>query len=110
MTMKTKLKKRLRSQAGETIAEVLIALLISVLALTMLAMMISSTVGLVNRSKEKMNEYYDQNAVLEMQTEPVGTVAVTIADSAGRVNVTMPSVNLFENTVFNKTVYAYGSN
>lgn len=108
--MKTKQKKRLRSQAGETIAEVLIALLISVLALTMLAMMISSTVGLVNASKEKMNDYYTGNAVLEMQTASAGTVEVKIEAEDRKVNITMPSVNLFENTVFNKTVYAYGTN
>lgn len=108
MTMKKKSMKRLRSQAGETIAEVLFALLISVLALTMLAMMISSTVGLVNASKDKMNDYYEGNAVLELHKEPAGTIAVTIADSDGKLYITIPNVNLYENNVLNKTVYAYG--
>ena len=59
--------KRLSSESGESIAEVLIALLIAAVALMMLASMISSTVSIVNKSKTKMDEYYQNNAVLELQ-------------------------------------------
>lgn len=68
--MKRKLKKCLRSQAGETIAEVLVALLVSALALTMLATMITSTVKMVDIGKTKMSQYYDDSKILELQNTP----------------------------------------
>ena len=116
--MKTKLKNRLRSQAGESIAEVLVAMLISVLALTMLAVMISSTLSMVNKSKLKMNEYYDANRVLEMQPDSTDNTNVTVSTgkisikSAGdmavaELNVTGIDVTMYRNDTFSKPVYAY---
>lgn len=54
-----KILTKLRSSAGESIAETLIALLISALAMMLLAGMISSTNNLVRTSETKMNNYYD---------------------------------------------------
>ena len=100
--------KKLNTQTGETITEVLVSLLVAALALTMLAGMISSTVSLVTRSKETMNRYYEGNAKLERRLE--GTAAtVTIQSAGGEVKET-PDVTLYENAVFNseeKTIYAY---
>ena len=81
MIMKTRLMKRLRSESGESIAEVLVALLIAAVALMMLAAMISSTVSIVNKSKTKMDEYYQNNAILELQTSPTATPILTIESS-----------------------------
>lgn len=109
--MKTKMMKRLRSHAGETIAEVLVALLISVLALTMLAAMISSTVSMVNKSKAKMMEYYDANKVLELQETSLTTTTITISgtDNAtgNKVNESVTDVKLYENNELKEHVYAY---
>lgn len=107
-TMNLKMRKKLNSQAGETITEVLVSLLIAALALTMLAGMISSTVSLVTRSKETMNRYYEGNAKLEQHSggEPA---TVTIKATNGEVMET-PGIILYENPVFNseeKTIYAY---
>ena len=107
-TMNLKMRKKLNSQAGETITEVLVSLLIAALALTMLAGMISSTVSLVTRSKETMNRYYEGNAKLEQHSdgEPA---TVTIKATNGEVMET-PGIILYENHVFNseeKTIYAY---
>ena len=41
--MMKKMRSRLRSQKGESIAEVLVAVLVSMVALTMLALMITAT-------------------------------------------------------------------
>jgi len=116
--MKTKLKKKLRSQAGETIAEVLIAMLVSVLALTMLAVMISSTLSMVNKSKLKMNDYYDANRVLEIQPADSDNASVTVSTgkisiqsdgdmSVNKLNVTGIDVKLYKNDTFSNPVYAY---
>ena len=105
--MKTKLMKRLRSRAGESISEVLIAMLISVLALTMLAAMLSSTVSMVERSKATMNLYYEGNEVLEVQEASEDTVTVSVkSSSVSKVNAAA-DVNLYKNEVFHNNVYAY---
>ncbi len=109
--MRRKLNDRLRSQGGETIAEVLISLLIAVLALMMLAMMISSTVSMVTRSKDRMDEYYSENEELELQNNPSSDEPITITiKTAASSTITVeetPNVVLYENTAFNKSVYAY---
>ena len=57
--MKPTAIKKLHSQAGETIAETLIALLISALALVMLAGAISTAARLIDRSEDVMEKYYE---------------------------------------------------
>ena len=57
MTKHTMLNK-LRSQAGETIGETLVSLLIGALALTMLAGAVSTAGRLVNNSRDNLKEYY----------------------------------------------------
>ena len=59
------MKKKLRSQAGETLAETLITVLIIAVAMTMLAGMISATASMVKTSENKMKEYYQGSAALE---------------------------------------------
>ncbi len=107
---KVKLMKRLRSQAGESIAEVLIATLIAALALMMLAVMISSTVKQVNTSKAAMEAYYAKNAALEQQTTGSSTVEITIkstSQTGSEITMNVGDVKLYENTAFNNHVYAY---
>ena len=53
-----KMLKKLRSTAGESIGETLIALLISALALGMLAGAVSSASNIITRSNDAMNDYY----------------------------------------------------
>ena len=54
--MHKRIIKKVKSRAGETIAEVLVALLISSVALVMLAGMIASTTSMVTQSKSKMED------------------------------------------------------
>ena len=51
-------KKKLFSKTGESIGETLIALLISALALLMLAGAVSSAGKIVTRNRSAMNDYY----------------------------------------------------
>ncbi len=71
-------QKKLYNQSGETIAETLIAMLIASIALVMLASMINSTVNVVNKSKAKMEEYYEANALLENSAASGDTFTITI--------------------------------
>ena len=65
--MKKQISAKLNSRSGESIAEVLVALLISALALVMLASMITSSVDLVTKSRQTMDAYYRKNAVVAEQ-------------------------------------------
>lgn len=57
--------KKLNSQAGESIAETLLAVLVAALALTMLAGMITAAVNMVKKSEDKMGDYYRESWKLE---------------------------------------------
>ena len=48
-----KIAKKLRSQAGESIAETLVAVLVIAVALTMLAAMITATANMVKKAKRR---------------------------------------------------------
>ena len=58
------LKQKLRSRAGETIAEPLVALWISALALVMLAGAISAGTRIIIQSENTMQAYYQENNTL----------------------------------------------
>lgn len=111
--MLEKLKNKLRSQAGESIAEVLVSLLIAALSLMLLAGMISATFDMVTRSRETVKTYVQANNTLVEQsgTGAAGSVSFTAGGSAltltegstGSVNV-----SCFTNdTVGGKTVTSY---
>lgn len=110
--------RKIRNTHGESIAEVLIALLISALALLMLATMISSTMKMVTKSKEKMESYYAKAAKLEVQADEdkesgTSTLSIKTKTSEGGSTTTQvevsPDIYLFKNPEFgeNRTVYAY---
>ena len=81
--MNRQIGKKLHSRAGETIAETLIALLISALALVMLAGAIGTASKIITRSEIQMQAYYQANNVL---AEPTGSPA-TINVGAGGSNI-----------------------
>ena len=105
-----RIMKKIKSQAGETIAEVLVALLISSVALVMLAGMIASTTNLVTRSKSNMEAYYAANEKLEKQNETEGqSLTIQILSTDNTVSVEVINIPGFKNEVLGKPVYAYGS-
>ena len=69
---------KLRSRSGETITETLVALLISALALVMLAGVIASSSRIVTRSRAKIQEYYSACNEMAELNEKTGTGAVKI--------------------------------
>lgn len=80
-TMKVSINNKLRSTAGESISETLVALLISALALVMLAGAISAASRIVMKSRSKLETYYDKNETL---------VNLSAGSNAGSVTITEP--------------------
>ena len=60
---------KMKMDVGESIAEVLVALLISSLGLALLAMMVSSSSRMVQSSKTKVHEYLEASKNLETQSK-----------------------------------------
>ncbi len=76
-----KFRKKIKSHAGETISETLIALLISALALVMLAGAMTSATNMITKSREKIQDYYAANE------SPSGIVMMT-GGTGGNMNFT----------------------
>lgn len=82
-----KLKQKLKNRSGETIGEVLVALLISALALMMLAGAISSSTGLIKTGKDKMNQYYNANNELFSYSNSGLTVSIAGKTVSGQTTM-----------------------
>ena len=113
--MKKKVLDKLRSSRGDSIAEVLIAMLISIVALVMLASMIASSTRLIQRSKSAMEKYDAANNALAEMTADAPTANDTFTVSSKTLSVadavTNDSVKLTEAGVISVKVYentAYG--
>ena len=88
--MKNRASKKLTSQAGESIGETLVALLISALALVMLAGAVSAGMRIVTNSKEKMDTYYKVNNAIVARATTAPTVNGTaVPDFSGSLTVTV---------------------
>ena len=88
--MKNRASKKLTSQAGESIGETLVALLISALALVMLAGAVSAGMRIVTNSKAKMDTYYKVNNAIVARAATAPTVNGTAApDFSGSLTVTV---------------------
>lgn len=113
------LKAKLHSQSGETIAETLIALLISALALVMLAGAIGTAARIVTQSEDKMQAYYQEYNKLASPIDQSTTNVLTIGfkngantvmlvnekDAVGNIGI---GVKYYNNQVFvSKPVVAY---
>lgn len=82
-----KMRTRLRNNRGESLTEVLVALLISTLALTILAVMITTTQRLVKKSKSLTHDYVIANNQLVEKAESAlsgeGSVSIQVKELAG---------------------------
>lgn len=103
MSMK-KLKHKLFNNTGETIAETLVALLISALALVMLAGAISSTAKMITTSDKKMGEYYSKDATLVSQN---GADNLTVSITGTDVRESRTAKYAINDAFASKVVVAY---
>ena len=79
-----KVIRKLKSSSGESIAEVLIALLLSSLALIMLAGMINASGNMVSTSRKTLEAYYGSAPEVSSGT---ATVTFTGEQSGSSVNI-----------------------
>ena len=94
---------RLKSQAGESIAETLIALLVSTVGLMMLAGMINTGAHLITRSRTTLRTYYTENNRLEEKGEGAdGQVRVTIRFKEGDIPEEPLEAEYYENTAIRR--------
>ena len=116
--LRVRLSSKLKSTAGESIAEVLIALLIAALALTMLASVITTSARIITSSKAAMNEYYQERNGLDAGTSASGSLTLQIiktGDSSGTVilkegqsaSFTVNSYSISDAVTVNTPVVAY---
>lgn len=88
--MKQRILRKLSSNAGESIGETLVALLISALALMMLAGAVTSAMRVVTRSKRSMDEYYQvNNAVAARATAAPDVDSLDPEGFTGTLTVTL---------------------
>lgn len=83
--MKRRILAKLRGCAGESIGETLIALLISSLALLMLAGAITTATRVVTLSNQKMTDYYQKDAALTERGTALGEITVSIQEGGSEV-------------------------
>lgn len=81
--------RKLKQRSGESLTEVLVALLIGTLALAMLASMIGSTTRLIRQSQETMEAYYARTAELATKTgsSTEGYATVSVGGSTWHLEV-----------------------
>lgn len=76
--MKQWMKRKIHSKAGESIGETLIALLISALALVMLAGAIGSAARIITRSNAAVKSHYDADAARAKSADVSSTLINTL--------------------------------
>lgn len=115
------LKRRLKNNSGESITEVLVALLVSTLGIVLLAGMINSSTIMINNSKEKIASFVSAGVTVVEQISdaanpnPSGTVLTTVKESGKEDTMKLfdgdngsTKVEYFENTeAGNITVKSY---
>lgn len=102
--------RKIKSRKGESLAEVLIALLVSVLGLVLLASMITTSVNIVTKSKKSMEEYItaENNLISQSGTSGEGKIVIEggkklTSDLSDKV-----PVNYYSNDLEgNRTIYTY---
>ena len=78
--------KKLRSKAGETLTETLVALLIGTLSLAMLASMIGSTAKIITKTQGVLTDYYAATAQLASREKSSENYFVTVTDGEAAIN------------------------
>ena len=88
------MKNKLKNNKGESLGEVLVALLISSLGILMLAGMLTSSSNIVMKSKLSMKDYYNENNRLEAQdsNDIDGSLDISIGGSLPGIEDVVPTL------------------
>ncbi len=104
-----KLKKKLRSRAGESLAETLVALLVAAVALVMLAGAVTAATGVIAKSQYKLDTYYGSAESMTNRTSGTSFasgIQITDGSNSKDVNVTCYSNSGFTTTPVVTYVYS----
>lgn len=85
---------RIKDRSGETLIEVLAAVLVSLLAVLVLSVSIVKAARMIRDSRDALREYYDSNNAIVLGAEPNASGAVTVTIDGVAVSV---PVQYFEN-------------
>ena len=96
--LSTHAKNRIKSSSGESIAETLVALLISSLALVMLAGAIATATRIVTRNREKLDQYYAANEYIAHLTGDIGSADTDYAEKKTSVKITISKEKSTDNS------------
>lgn len=103
--MLEKLRKKLNSRSGETITETLVALLISALALVMLAAAISSAASVITRSREKLDAYYLENEkVINRVANGTNDITITLKEMNDNITQQTIAAKFYKNEEFTRNL------
>ena len=80
-------RKKISRRAGETLTETLVALLISAVAITMLASMIMTSRSLIDSSKKMFDAYYEENNALSEYSGTATSGTATLSDGTNAVRL-----------------------
>ena len=102
-------RRKIKNRSGESIAETLVALLISSLALVMLAGAITASAGMIKTTRSKLSDYYEANEYIAKMSAPVSSVSgltsdtnqtIVIAESTSSFSQSVTSISYLKNDVF----------
>lgn len=102
--------KKIRSNAGESITETLVALLIAALAIVMLAGAVAAASNMVLTARNKLDKYYDANEkVVQMGNDgSKATVTITEKSTGASRRIARGDILYYRNDEFKKNpVVAY---
>lgn len=100
--------KKVKDTSGETLIEVLAALLISALAILMLGQAVGSSVRMIRNSEDFMNEYYTANNVLAVRAGGAAGSAEVVITVEGEPVSDELWVDYYVNEIGSDTVVSYG--
>ena len=105
---KAGIMNKLKSTAGESISETLVALLIAALALTMLASAISAASYMINTSRSALRTYYEQKENIETRAATTGSdLTLVIKDAEGHTVQSGITAGQYGFEAFRKSIVAY---
>lgn len=107
--LKSKFARRLASARGESITEVLVAIVIGAMAILLMAMAISASSNMVSKGREAMDEYYAANEKLA-SGDGAATFSGTVTIKDGGTEIVKAGVEGYSTDQFNGdliAIYSY---
>lgn len=80
--------KKIMSNKGESLLESLVAILVSALAIAFLVTSIVTSTRITEKSRKAMDEYYEANDTVIMQTSGGTAGTVTLKDGGAGIKIT----------------------